>query len=192
GGSWPVSHDAHEKAAQLTADWCKRYNIPCDREHVIGHREVYTKFGKGYATACPGGLDLNWIVARANEILGAGSHPAPVAAPIVAVPASVPFHKDWEFWVPNKALQLRIQQALAARGRYAGLKDGDWGKLSIMGIQLTIRNVGYTGEIDGIPGPMTCFYVQVYAKRFGDYPLAPDQLLGPNSWANFALGLERP
>ena len=81
GGSWPVSEAAHERAAQLTADWCRRYGIPCDRAHVIGHREVYTRFGKGYATACPGGLDLDWIVDRARKLLGgatAGSNFTPI------------------------------------------------------------------------------------------------------------------
>ncbi|BDZ66281.1 M23 family metallopeptidase [Agromyces mangrovi Wang et al. 2018] len=58
-------------------------------------------------------------------------------------------------------------------------------------IQRTIRGVGYTGPVDGRPGPETCRLVQVYARKFGDYTGAIDRKLGPNGWAGFAKGLER-
>lgn len=198
GGGWLVSAAAHEAAAQLTADWCRRYNIPCTREYVIGHKEVFMQHGRGYATACPGGLSLNAIVARARAILGGSAAPAPsrpaAAAPArpVAVKPAKAAGKGWDFATPSKAVQLRIQRALKARGRYAGRLDGAWGVLSIKGIQLSLRGVGYTGDIDGIPGQWTCFYVQKYAERFGSYTGGVDKLLGPFSWAGFALGLERP
>lgn len=98
---------------------------------------------------------------------------------------------EWDFGQEH-ADQARVQAALKARGRYDGPVDGAWGPNSIKGIQITIRNVGYDGPIDGIPGPNTCYYVQVYAQRFGDYTGPVDKVLGPNSWAGFALGLERP
>ncbi|MGL5850490.1 MAG: twin-arginine translocation signal domain-containing protein [Phycicoccus sp.] len=100
--------------------------------------------------------------------------------------------QTWAFNEPDAAMQKRIQTALKKRGRYGGLEDGDWGVESIKGIQTTIKNVGYEGDVDGEPGPNTCHYVQVYAERFGDYEGPIDSVLGPNSWANFALGLERP
>ena len=91
-------------------------------------------------------------------------------------------------------MQIAIQVALRDRRptRYKGICNGDWGTLSIKGIQTTIVNVGYTGLIDGIPGPMTCYYVQIYAERFGDYTGSIDKLLGFYSWAGFLLGLQRP
>lgn len=98
---------------------------------------------------------------------------------------------EWDFG-QQYADQARIQAALAARGRYDGPVDGEWGPNSIKGIQTTCANVGYDGPIDGIPGPNTCYHVQVYAQRFGDYTGPVDSVLGPNSWAGFALGLERP
>lgn len=98
----------------------------------------------------------------------------------------------WAFNPPVKAVQESIQFHLKARKRYNGPVDGAWGKESIKGIQRTIENVGYTGLIDGIPGPSTCYYIQVYAQKFGDYKGDVDRILGPNSWAGFNLGLERP
>lgn len=98
---------------------------------------------------------------------------------------------DWDFGQEH-ADQARIQAALKARGRYDGPVDGVWGPNSIKGIQTTIKNVGYTGPVDGVPGPNTCYYVQVYAQKFGDYNGPVDKVLGPNSWNGFALGLERP
>lgn len=99
---------------------------------------------------------------------------------------------DWAWNAPDSATQKRIQKALAARGRYSGPQDGQWGVNSVKGIQITCANVGYTGPVDGKPGPNTCHYVQVYAKKFGSYAGPVDSVLGPNSWSGFALGLERP
>lgn len=99
---------------------------------------------------------------------------------------------SWAFNQPSSDMQARIQQALKNRGRYSGPVDGVWGPNTIKGIQATAANVGYDGAIDGAPGSNTCYYVQVYAQRFGDYKGPIDRVLGPNGWAGFALGLERP
>jgi hypothetical protein len=96
----------------------------------------------------------------------------------------------WEFNRPSKAMQLRIQRALKARGRYNGKLDGDWGPLSIKGIQETITRVGYRGQLNGVPNSETCYYVQVYAAKFGGYTGPTDRKLGPKSWLGFAEGLE--
>lgn len=108
-----------------------------------------------------------------------GSNPAPKPA-------------QWAFNRPSAAMQKRIQAALKKRGRYSGPVDGVWGANTIKGIQTSIKGVGYTGAVDGVPGERTCRFVQVYAQRFGDYKGPVDSILGPNGWAGFALGLERP
>ncbi|HLP97644.1 MAG TPA: peptidoglycan DD-metalloendopeptidase family protein [Sideroxyarcus sp.] len=106
-------------------------------------------------------------------------------------PAPAPAASTWNF-NPGAADWRRIQRALKARGRYSGAVDGIPGPNTYKGVQMSLRGVGYTGAIDGIPGPATCRFVQEYAKRFGGYTGPIDSQLGPNSWAGFALGLERP
>jgi len=206
GGSWPVSDAGQEKAAQLTADWCKRYDIPCDRDHVIGHREVYTRFGDSYATACPGGLDLDWIVTRARAILAAptggmgggtsvgASIPAYVAPKPAAAPARVEagehrYTSTEEDGIPGAIFYGRVQTLGKERGIYTGVIDGVTGPLTEKArVKLTAQacngwkrgphtttdrdgipgtnywtavqtigaaHFGYTGRIDGIPGPLT-------------------------------------
>lgn len=62
---WGISAATHERLARLAYEMHVEYGMPLDRAHVIGHGEVPGT----YATACPGpSMDLNWIVARANQI----------------------------------------------------------------------------------------------------------------------------
>lgn len=51
--------------AKLVADICKRNNIPVDRSHICGHRELYD------AKTCPGNLDVDRIVSLAKKELEA-------------------------------------------------------------------------------------------------------------------------
>lgn len=77
---WTISAASHETLARQVADWCKRYGINPNRSGdprtwtVIGHREVYSIYGQSYSTACPGGMNLDWITERAKQLLnGNGS-----------------------------------------------------------------------------------------------------------------------
>ena len=112
------------------------------------------------------------------------------ADPDGSAPAPAP-SGEWDLNV-GAADWARIQAALKARGRYDGPVDGDPGKFTFMGVQTTIRNVGYTGPIDGDIQGVGCHFIQVYAAKFGDYAGPIDSKLGPFSWGGFALGLERP
>lgn len=71
---WTISNASYEKIAQLLADISIRYNFPLTRDKqrstVLGHKELYLYWGDSYATACPGGIDIDRIVRRANEIKG--------------------------------------------------------------------------------------------------------------------------
>ncbi|MEQ7201098.1 peptidoglycan recognition protein family protein [Enterococcus avium] len=67
--SWSLDSRTIINCAKLVADICKRYGIPCDRQHVLGHNEVT-------ATACPGGMNVDEVVRQAQVILN-GSAPAP-------------------------------------------------------------------------------------------------------------------
>lgn len=72
---WTISDESHESLAQLTADWAKRAGFWPHRDGnpetwtLLGHREVYTIHGASYATACPGGMNLDFVAKRAQQIL---------------------------------------------------------------------------------------------------------------------------
>lgn len=72
---WTISDESHETLAQLVADWATRYGFWPHRDGapetwtVIGHREVYSIHGGSYATACPGGMNLDYVTKRAQQII---------------------------------------------------------------------------------------------------------------------------
>jgi N-acetyl-anhydromuramyl-L-alanine amidase AmpD len=96
GGSWPISERSYATLAALAADLHRRYGLKLDRDHVIGHRELWQRYRASYATACPGGMDLDRIVNLARAIVGQGgvvpavgtSTPIPAAAYQEAVPVA--------------------------------------------------------------------------------------------------------
>lgn len=61
GPNIPITDATYKTSAQLIADICKRYNIPLNREHIKGHKEVSDK-----ATACPGALDIDRLIREAG------------------------------------------------------------------------------------------------------------------------------
>lgn len=69
-----IEHEAHEDSAwsqemvdastRLTAELCNRWHIPLDRDHIVGHREIYAR------KTCPGNwLDLDWFVAQIKKAI---------------------------------------------------------------------------------------------------------------------------
>lgn len=58
---WEIDPRTMKNLAKLVADICKRYNIPLDRKHVLGHNEVT-------ATACPGGINVDAVVHMAKNL----------------------------------------------------------------------------------------------------------------------------
>lgn len=88
GGSWPISEASYETLAKTIADLHNRYGIPLDRDHIVGHRELWTRYRASYATACPGGMDIDKVVNMARAKLGQGSVPASGGAtPVASNPA---------------------------------------------------------------------------------------------------------
>lgn len=84
---WPISDASYRSLARVVSDWCQRYGIPCNRDRVIGHNEVYSRFGASYGTFCPGdqrgkGIDLNRVVREANAILQNSSSASADGAPV--------------------------------------------------------------------------------------------------------------
>jgi peptidoglycan hydrolase-like protein with peptidoglycan-binding domain len=74
-----------ENSAKLVAEICKRRGIPIDRAHIKGHNEM-----PGCATACPGGLSVDWVVDRARQIATPTPPPAATAPPVPAPPKPAP------------------------------------------------------------------------------------------------------
>ena len=64
---WPISEASYASLARLIADCATRYGFPIDRDHVVGHREIHTRYGASYPTACPGGIDLDRVVREAQQ-----------------------------------------------------------------------------------------------------------------------------
>lgn len=95
----------------------------------------------------------------------------------------------WEYTQPaDKGVATEIQQRLAQLGVYSGDIDGIFGPLTAKGIQTVIKNAGlYSGDVDGVPGPLTCAGIQNYGHKNGNYapPGVMDSILGPLSWAGF-------
>ncbi len=65
----PRTPQLYNASARLVGEICRRYNIPVDREHILGHRECATVS----PTACPDALDVDRIVRMAST----SSVPAP-------------------------------------------------------------------------------------------------------------------
>jgi N-acetylmuramoyl-L-alanine amidase len=55
----------YDAGARIVAGICARWSIPIDRDHVIGHREVFA------AKECPGNLDVDRLVAEARAVAAA-------------------------------------------------------------------------------------------------------------------------
>jgi peptidoglycan hydrolase-like protein with peptidoglycan-binding domain len=149
GGSWPLSPETHESIARWVSDVCTRYGIPINRERVLGHREVYTRHGASYATACPGGMDLEWVVARARVIQSETAQPEqPVPAPKPTPPAvivpDVPTFNGYPIH--------EIQRRLGVHG-FRTAVDGIYGpdtRRQVTNFQKARRLL-----VDGVVGPQT-------------------------------------
>lgn len=50
--------------AKLVAEIAKRHNIPIDREHICGHKEIFS------AKTCPGNINVDTVVEMAKNIAG--------------------------------------------------------------------------------------------------------------------------
>lgn len=72
---WTISDASHWSLAKAVAYWATTDDFWPHRDGdpstwtVIGHREVYSIHDASYSTACPGGLDLNLVTARAQGLL---------------------------------------------------------------------------------------------------------------------------
>lgn len=59
----------YEASGKLVRDICHRWNIPINREHIIGHREIYAR------KSCPGTLDIDRVIQIAKRESMNGTQP---------------------------------------------------------------------------------------------------------------------
>lgn len=65
--TWSISAADETALVRLVRYAHDRYGVPLDRDHIVGHRELYERWGASYPTACPGGIDIDRIVKRAKK-----------------------------------------------------------------------------------------------------------------------------
>jgi N-acetyl-anhydromuramyl-L-alanine amidase AmpD len=137
GGSWPISAASQEAIVNLLVDVHQRYGIPLDRDHIVGHRELWTRHRASYPTACPGGMNVDDLVNRARKRVGQAAV-APVASsgsnevsgrnytsrPTAEIQRLVGANPDGAYGPDTTRKVVAWQKA-------NGLNpDGDWGPLS--------------------------------------------------------------
>jgi hypothetical protein len=84
GGLFKPTMETCNTSAQLVADICRRYKIPCDRNTVKKHSEYMS-------TECPGTLDIDYIISQANLLLN-GNQMAQTDFEIVKVGNNLAVH----------------------------------------------------------------------------------------------------
>lgn len=62
----PASNQTYETSGQLIAEIAKRNNIPLDRAHIKGHKEIVS-------TQCPGTMDIDRLISIAKKYQGGGT-----------------------------------------------------------------------------------------------------------------------
>lgn len=65
---WLISEAEETTLVKLVRYAHDRYGVPLDRDHILGHRELYARYGASYPTACPGGMNIDRIVQRARAL----------------------------------------------------------------------------------------------------------------------------
>lgn len=119
---WGIDPTSQEACARLAAYAFTEYGVPLRRMTAdnlsghCGHNEVEDFFpGTGaYSTFCPGHLDIDAIISRAQELL---NQPAPDSQPAVQIPDSGHVDRLWQGYpVPDLIAQ--------GTGRYFGSISG--------------------------------------------------------------------
>ncbi|MFI5784306.1 GH25 family lysozyme [Streptomyces sp. NPDC051640] len=92
--------------------------------------------------------------------------------------------------VPGPVMWRRAQNWLRITSGYTGPIDGVPGPNTYAALQRSLRGWGYTGPIDGVMGPNSWAAVQRLAASHG-YTGPIDGAMGPNSWRGFARFLNQ-
>lgn len=159
GGSWPISDASYESVSDVIADVATRYGFDVNRNTVVGHRELWSRYRASYATACPGGFDLDRLVNMARAKMGKGAAPAYSGGTGAGNGGGA---------YSEVASVKEYQQLLIAKGYSVGATgaDGIKGPATTAAVVAFQRASGLTP--DGLVGPMT-----IGALRSGVHGTAP-------------------
>jgi hypothetical protein len=82
-----------ESTSRMVATWCLKWSIPCDAQHVIGHRDIDSVTRAN----CPGPkFPFDLVIARANQLIAQEQTPTkPVEDP------NAHYFSETGFWVVN-------------------------------------------------------------------------------------------
>jgi hypothetical protein len=138
---YTISAAAVESLVRLCVLWSEQMGLLPTRDVIIGHREIYTRFGLSYATACPGGMPLDAISAEAMR-RRTGVLPAS-AKPEVIIPLDQEEDDDMtlQFYVQNQT----NNDAIAKKQTSLNQAAGDGHALQISGSFEMIAVVGPEG-----------------------------------------------
>jgi len=99
--------------------------------------------------------------------------------------------KEWSYVPPSPSLTTRIQRGLGRHGFYYGPADGRFETKSVQGVQRAIKLVGFEGSPSGHIGEEQAKLIQTFAKKHGSYTGPINKKIDENTWAGFAVALER-
>lgn len=105
-------------------------------------------------------------------------------------PGGLPKTSTEQDGIPGTIFYRRMQNWLRLTAGYTGPIDGAPGPNTYAALQRAMRAYDYTGPIDGQPGPNTWRAVQRLAAGHG-YTGPIDGVMGPNSWRGFARFLNQ-
>lgn len=109
GPTIPITDETYTTSAELVATICKKYAIPLDRTHIVGHREVS-------ATQCPGILDIERVIREAKVF----SVPAGESPDLIACKAQVAdeIRKKNETWQELQEVKQALEGAKTEANTY--------------------------------------------------------------------------
>lgn len=142
GPGWTISNEAYHTVARIIADDAAHFGIPINRTTVRGHREGSALgHGGSYATACPGGINLDLLTELAQQY-SAGT----------AGGGNTPIEEDDMFTDEDRARQMRIENELnnTKAGIWtggSGLIDGKAKKFNYGVLPIVVRTQEQIAEL---------------------------------------------
>ncbi|MCW2603052.1 MAG: hypothetical protein JWN61_1187 [Pseudonocardiales bacterium] len=154
GPEWGIADESFEACARLAAYAYSAYGVPlrritsaADGSGHIGHGELIDVFGEGYATFCPGNLDIDRILARAAQLVGVDLS-VPAAARSrrgrASFTGSAVTAFDGSFALPSGHFYGAINGPKTSHG---GVDDNE--QAAILMIQQRLQELGFAPNVPG-------------------------------------------